>query len=181
MNLPKIMRFASSAVLSVFISSFGVAFAWPPSVGTEELAVWQVAAASLAEENTGKPIKVWYYESDLSSATFVSASMSDPDKTDYCGLNYEDARSMFSQLKEINTVTVVLNADMAEAAGYRLGTKKNQRIPYITLSRVVYDKDHAKAWLAVDLNGQRGGLMRVDKIDGRWQKAARCAGWQTAD
>lgn len=180
MNHLKSPRFAALAGFYLFIASSGIARAWPPSVAGDELAVWQAAVTAVAEEQPERTIKVWYYESDFSTVTYISSAISDPDRPDYCGLSYEDAKSMFAQLKEVSTVTVVVSSEMAEAVGYRLGTKKNSRIPYVALSRVVFDKDRTRAWLSVDLNGQKGSLVRVDKVDGQWRKAARCAGWQTA-
>lgn len=181
MSHSKLSRSSAPIIFLVLVSWVGMARAWPPSVTGDELAVWQAAVTAVAQEQPERTIKVWYYESDFSTVTYISSAISDPDRPDYCGLGYEAARAMFTQLKEVNTITVVVNSDAAEAVGYRLGTKKNQRIPYVALSRVVFDKDHARAWLSVDLNGQKGSLVRVDKVDGKWQKAARCAGWQTAN
>src|SRR4051812_1580274 len=117
MNHFKSSRFTALVCFFLFVASSGMARAWPPTVAGDELAVWQAAATAVAEEQAERPIKVWYYESDFSTETYLSSAISDPDRPDYCGLGYEDAKSMFAQLKEVSTVTVVLNSDMVEAAG----------------------------------------------------------------
>ena len=40
--------------------------------------------------------------------------------------------------------------------------------------------DNQRAWVAVDLNGETGAIMRLDKIDGQWNKTHRCGGWVKA-
>jgi hypothetical protein len=42
---------------------------------------------------------------------------------------------------------------------------------------VVFAPSNQQAWLAVDLNGETGAIVRLDKVEGRWNKAARCGGW----
>jgi hypothetical protein len=169
-------RFLALAVLCMLASSMR-AYAWPPTVADDELAVWQATAASIAAEHGDSPLKLWYYESDFAASTFIASAMSDPDKPDYCGLTVPESKSMIAQLKAISAVTIVLNADIAEAAGFKLGTKKNPRFPYFALSRVVFDQEKDSAWVSVELNGQKGSIVRFDKVEGQWLKTARCGGW----
>ena len=39
------------------------------------------------------------------------------------------------------------------------------------LSRVVFAPDDQSAWVAVDLNGETGAIMRLDKVNGQWDQA----------
>ena len=68
----------------------------------------------------------------------------------------------------------------ARQAGLRIGHKKLPRFRYLMLSRVVFASDNQRAWLAVDLNGETGAIMRLDKINGQWNKTHRCGGWVKA-
>jgi hypothetical protein len=45
------------------------------------------------------------------------------------------------------------------------------------MSGVVFDPSKQKAWLSVELNGERGSIVRLDKIGGEWNRTSRCGGW----
>jgi hypothetical protein len=170
-------RFLCALVSCAFASWSMRAYAWPQGVAGDELAVWQATAAAIATEHADSPLKLWYYQSDFTASTFIASAMSDPDKPDYCGLTVPESKAMITQLKAISVVTIVLDSEIAEAAGFKLGTKKNPRFPYFALSRVVFDEAKDSAWVSVELNGQKGSILRFDKIDGQWLKTARCGGW----
>jgi hypothetical protein len=46
---------------------------------------------------------------------------------------------------------------------------------------VVFDPTNQHAWLAVDLGGVSGAIMRMDKVAGQWSKTARCGGWMKSE
>jgi hypothetical protein len=39
----------------------------------------------------------------------------------------------------------------------------------------------AHAWVAVELNGSSGAVMRLDKVGNEWKKTDRCGGWIKAE
>ena len=148
----------------------------PPATG-DELAVWQVMAEVIASENTSRPYNLWYVVSDFTSATFIASAMTDPDREKFCGVSGAEAQAMIAELKTVNAAPVVLEPAVAKSAGLRVAHTKNPRMRYFALSRVVFDAEGTRAWLSVELNGARGSIVRLDKIDGQWSKTSKCAGW----
>jgi hypothetical protein len=152
----------------------------PADIVGEEPAVWQAMAEFIARDNASRPYKLLYFQTDFESAPLVSSSMADPTRREYkelCGLSSSDARAMVSQLQAVNAAPVPLEEKVAGPAGLKIGKKKNPRARYVAMSRVVFDPTNQHAWLAVDLSGATGAIMRLDKIDGQWNKTARCGGW----
>jgi hypothetical protein len=145
----------------------------------EELAVIQAMASAINQETKGV-YDYLYFESDFSTGTNVESSLSNPDRTQFCGLSRPEAEVLMAELKQVNATPVEFESEAAKPAGLRLGRKKLPRFRYLFLSRVVFAPDYRRAWLTVDLNGESGAIMRLDKVDGRWSKAARCAGWMKA-
>jgi hypothetical protein len=148
-----------------------------PKVTGEELAVWQVMAEDIANENAANPYKLWYVASDFTSASFIASAMADPDRDQFCGLSGAQAQAMISNLKTINATPVALSTSIAKAGGFKVAYAKDPRQRYFALSRVVFDPEGTHAWLSVELNGARGSIVRLDKIDSRWTKTSKCAGW----
>lgn len=148
----------------------------PRAMG-DELTVWQVVAEDIARENSANPYNLWYVVSDFASASFIASAMGDPDRDQFCGLSGAQAQAMISELKTVNATPVALDASVAKAAGLRVAYTKNPRQRYFALSRVVFDPEGTRAWLSVELNGARGSIVRLDKIDSRWTKTSKCAGW----
>jgi len=146
-------------------------------VAGEELAVWSVMAATIASDNAERPIKLWYFKSDFSAADFISIAMKDPDRADFCGLSGPDSHVMIEQLKSAAADPVVLEESTAEFAGFRLARKKNARLRYFAMSRVVFSPANDSAWLSVELNGERGSIARLDKVGGEWKRTSRCGAW----
>jgi hypothetical protein len=142
----------------------------------EELAVIQAMASSINQETRGT-YDYLYFESDFSTGTNVESSMENPDRTQFCGLSRPEAEVLMNELKQINSTPVIFESEVAKPTGLRVGRKKLPRFRYLFLSRVVFAPDNRRAWLVVDLNGESGAIMRLDKVDGQWSKAARCAGW----
>ena len=149
----------------------------PPKAEGEELAVWQAMAGTIVRDNASKPYKLWYSQSDFAAASFIASALADPDKEDFCGLSAADVKSMVTQLKSASLDPVELDSDVAEAAGFKIAHKKNPRFRYIAMSRVVFDSSKQKAWLSVELNGERGFIARMDKASGQWSRSSRCGGW----
>jgi hypothetical protein len=149
----------------------------PPNVTGDELAVWQAMAGSIASDNAKRPFKLWYFQSDFESASFISSAMADPDREEFCGLSSREVQATIAELKAISRDPVALNSTTAEAAGFKLAHKKNPRMYYFAMSRVVFDSRRERAWLSVELNGERGFIARLDKAAGQWTRASRCGGW----
>jgi hypothetical protein len=148
-----------------------------PGVMGEELAVWSVMAATVASDNADRPYKLWYFKSDFSAATFIAIAMDDPEREEFCGLSGRDSLAMIEQLKAVGAAPVVLEESTAEFAGFRLARKKNPRLRYFAMSRVVFNSAIDRAWLSIELNGERGSIVRLDKIEGEWKTSSRCGAW----
>jgi hypothetical protein len=142
----------------------------------EELAVVQ-AMATFLNQDARLPFDYLYFESEFPGSPIVAESMSNPDRTEFCGLSREDAQSLVGRLVELTGKPIEFDASLAKPAGLRLGHKKLPRFRYLMLSRVVFAPDLNQAWVAVNLNGMSGAVMRLDKIEGQWSKTARCGGW----
>lgn len=152
--------------------------AWPPPNATgEELEVWQAMAGVIARDNVERPYKLWYFQSDFAAASFIASAMSDPERTDFCGLSNSEVQTMISELKSASNEPVVLDSDIAEAAGFKIAHKKNPRMRYFAMSRVIFDASRQRAWLSIELNGERGHIVRLDKVGGQWNRASRCGAW----
>ena len=149
----------------------------PPKAEGEELAVWRAMAGTISKDNEAKPYKLWYAESDFAAASFIASAIADPDKEQFCGLSATDVKSVIVQLKSASLEPVQLDSDVAEAAGYKIAHKKNPRFRYFAMSRVVFDPSKQKAWLSVELNGERGSIVRLDKVGDQWTRTSRCGGW----
>ncbi|HEV7606581.1 MAG TPA: hypothetical protein VGO61_04555 [Steroidobacteraceae bacterium] len=148
-----------------------------PRVTGDELAVWQVVAEVIGRENASRPYKLWYIVSDFTAASFIASAIDDPDRDQFCGLSGAEAQAMISELKAVNAAPVALETSVAKTAGLRVAYAKDRRLRYFALSRVVFDPEGTRAWLSVELNGARGSIVRLDKVDGQWNKTSRCAGW----
>jgi hypothetical protein len=150
----------------------------------EEPAVWQAMVEFIARDNVSRPFKLLYFQTDFETAPLVNNSMADPIRREYkdlCGLSHSDAQAMVSQLQAVNAEPVMFEEVVAEPAGLKIVKKKNPRARYVALSRVVFDPTNQHAWLAVDLSGSTGSIMRMDKVAGQWSKTARCGGWMKSE
>lgn len=143
----------------------------------EELAVWQAMTTALAREHATRPFRQLYFRTDFGSASWVSSSMANPDRNDFCGLERDAAEAVMGQLMVLNATSVELDAAIAKRSGMKVGHTKDRTARYLALSRVVFDDASQRAWIAVDLSGGAGGLMRLDKVGGEWSWKARCASW----
>lgn len=171
-------RLQLSAVLACLFMSATLPAAGPaPGVSGEELAVWSVMAATVASDHAERPYKLWYFKSDFSAANFISIAMNDPDRQEFCGLSGEDSQAMIERLKAAGAAPVVLEESTAESAGFKLARKKNPRLRYFALSRVVFNSTIDLAWLSIELNGERGSIARLEKVDGEWKRTSRCGAW----
>jgi hypothetical protein len=148
-------------------------------VAGEELAVVQAMAATLNRE-AERPYDFLFFKSDFTAIRQVASSMASPDRTDFCGLTREEGQALVLQLRHANTDPVEFDKEIAREAGLKIGHKKMDKFRYLMLSRVVFDPTKLHAWIAVNLNGTTGAVMRLDKVDGDWTQASRCAGWLRA-
>ena len=146
----------------------------------EELAVIQ-AMASILNHDSARPFDFLYFEADFPAGPYVSSSLANPDRTSFCGLTREQAQSVARQLIDLTARPAEIDKAVARAAGLALGHKRLERFRYLTLSRVIFSSDQRQAWIAVDLNGETGALMSLEKVDGEWKKTARCGGWLKTD
>jgi hypothetical protein len=150
-----------------------------PAALSEELAVVQAIARLLNGESSQR-YDYLYFESDFSARKNVTASLTDPDRTQFCGLSREEGLALVKQITFLNMEPLEYDKVLAKDAGLALGHKQYERFRYLRLSRVVFADDQRRAWLAADLNGESGALYRFDKVNGAWSRAARCGGWVRA-
>jgi hypothetical protein len=142
----------------------------------EELAVVQ-AIATILNKDARSPYDYLYFESEFTASAHVASSMANPDRTQYCGLTREQGQALVNEIASLTSKPLVFDSSVAEPAGLKLGHKKLPRFRYLIVSRVVFDAANQHAWLAVDLNGETGSILRLDKVEGQWSKSARCGGW----
>lgn len=158
--------------------------AWPAGTAVaEEPAVWRATLEFIARDNASRPFKFLYFQSDYENVPLVTSSMADPghrEFKDLCGLSASDAKAMVAQLQAVNADPVIFEEAVAEPAGLKIARKKSPK-RYVALSRVVFDPTHQHAWLAVDLGGLKGAIMRVDKMGGQWSRTDRCGGWMKSE
>src|SRR6187399_3398352 len=144
---------------------------------SDELAVWQAAAKVVAHDYMSTPYKVWYFQSDFTSASFITTALIDPDRERVCGLSGPEARELISELKSASAEPMKLEKSFAQSAGFGIAYRKIPRQRYFAMSRVVFAPAGQSAWLSVELNGERGFIARLDKINGQWSKTASCGSW----
>ncbi|HEX5162031.1 MAG TPA: hypothetical protein VFV88_09925 [Steroidobacteraceae bacterium] len=142
----------------------------------EELEVVQSLAA-IINNDAGQSFDFLYFESDFSTSAHVSSSISNPDRTQFCGVTRVQAQAVVSELQALTSSPVEFDNNVAKPAGLKVGHKKLERFRYLMVSRVIFWPDNQHAWLAVDQNGETGALLRLEKINGQWNKTARCGGW----
>jgi len=129
----------------------------------EELAVLQ-AMASIITRDATRPFERLYFESEFEGAPFVASSLENPDRNQFCGLSRSEALQMVNELETVTSRRVEFDKAIAKAAG-------------LILSRPVFGPGNKYAWVAVELNGSSGAVMRLDKVGGEWKKTSRCGGW----
>jgi hypothetical protein len=176
-NLKSKMKVALTLALAVLLPLIAEAEWPPPKAQGDELAVWAAMAGSIAKDGGERRIRLWYSQSDFAASTFIASALIDPDRDQFCGLSAMDVKNVVTRLKSASLEPVQLDADVAEAAGFKIAHKKNPRLRYFALSRVVFDPAKQQAWLSVELNGERGSIVRLDKVGGQWNRTARCGGW----
>lgn len=142
----------------------------------DELAVLRAIAGIINREAT-RPFENLYFESEFAGAPFVTTSLENPDRNQFCGLTRPEALQLVYELKVVSDRPVLLDKQTAKSAGLRIGRWKDPRFPYVVLSRVIFGPGNQFAWVGVELNGQAGSVMRLDKVDGEWKKTSRCGGW----
>lgn len=179
------MKTATSRLSRVIGSTFAALFltvgvaSSGDSASEKELEVIEAMAAILNQDASAS-YDYLYFESDFSASAYVSGSLANPDRTQFCGVPREQAQSLVTEIEKANAKPLEFDKSAAEQAGLRIGHKKLERFRYLMLSRVIFDANNQRAWLAVDLNGQTGALMRLEKVDGKWTKTHRCGGWVKA-
>jgi len=149
----------------------------PPSATAEELAVWQAVAVTVTSDNASSPYQLWYYQSDFTAASFIASAIVDPERKEFCGLSAAEVPAMISELKAVSATPVVLDSSVAKSSGFKITYTKKPQQRYFALSRVVFDPAHERAWLSVELNGERGHIARLDKVAGQWSRTSRCGAW----
>jgi hypothetical protein len=147
---------------------------------TEELAVVQALAKLLNDEAAAR-FDFLYHESDFSARKNVTASLTDPDRTQFCGLTRDQGLALVREITFLDMEPVEFDKAVAKVAGLGLGHKQMERFRYLRVSRVVFGPDSSQAWVAADLNGESGAVYRLDKVNGAWSRTSRCGGWVKAD
>lgn len=174
------MRFSCSFVLMLVANVATPAATPAAAIAGEELAVLQAMATIITSE-APRPYERLYFEPEFEGAPFVTSSIENPDRNKFCGLSREDALQMVYELESATSKRVAFDKTIATSAGLKLGHKKNPRFPYLIMSRPVFGPGNRHAWVAVELNGSSGAVMRLDKIGGEWKKTDRCGGWIKAE
>jgi len=182
MKTLNIIRYAYlGAMLLSFVfalPSVAVQAATPSAEPTDaEREVWQAMAGIIAKDHADKPFNLLFFKSDFAAASFIASAMSDPDREQFCGLSGPESQEMVSQLKLLNAIPVELDKTIAKSSGFGVAHRKVPRLRYFSMSRVVFDQKTEKAFLSVELNGERGAIVRLDKVAGRWDRTYRCGGW----
>jgi hypothetical protein len=144
---------------------------------TEEHEVWTAMAEIIARDHAEKPYNLLFFKSDFAAVSFISSAMSDPDREQFCGLSGPESQEMVSRLKLINAIPVELDKTIAKSSGFGVAHRKVPRLRYFSMSRVVFDPRSQKAFLSVELNGERGSIVRLDKVGGKWDRTYKCGGW----
>jgi hypothetical protein len=139
------------------------------------------AMATILNKDTSGSYDYLFFESDFSASANVASSLANPDRTQFCGLTREQAQSVVAELEAASNQPVEFDKLTATQAGLKIGHKRRNRSRYLMLSRVVFAPDNLRAWVAVDLNGETGALMQLDKVNGQWNKTHRCGGWVVAE
>jgi hypothetical protein len=164
--------------LALALASAAARAVTPGAVATaEEHEVWKAMADIIAKDHAQKPYNLLFFKSDFAAASFIASAMSDPDREQFCGLSGPESQEMVARLKLINAIPVELDRKIAKSSGFGVARRKVPRLRYFSMSRVVFDPKHEKAFLSVELNGERGSIVRLDKVAGRWDRTYRCGGW----
>jgi hypothetical protein len=159
-------------------SSIATGAAEPGAEATEaEREVWKAMAEIIAKDHAEKPFNLLLGKSDFAAASFISSAMSDPDRDQFCGISGPESQEMVSKLKLINAVSVEIDKSIAKSNGFGVAHRKVPRLRYFAMSRVVFDPKNDKAFVAVELNGERGSIVRLDKVGGKWDRTYKCGGW----
>lgn len=166
-------------MLSASVARPGAALVGDALVG-EELAVLQAIAAIIVRD-APRPYERLYFESQFEGAPFVASSLENPDRNQFCGLTRSEALHIVRTLSTVTSNRVEFDKEIARSVGLKLGHKKNPRFPYLILSRPVFGPGNKYAWVAVELNGLSGAVMRLDKVGGEWKKTSRCGGWMKTE
>jgi hypothetical protein len=175
------MKTNNTKILTAFLFTLLVAaVARPgPAALNEELAVVQ-AIAKLLNGASSQPYDYLYFESDFTAKKNVTASLNDPDRTQFCGLSREEGLALVKKITFLNMEPLEFDKTIAKEAGLALGHKQYERFRYLRVSRVVFAYDQQQAWLAADLDGESGALYKLDKVNGEWSRTERCGGWVRA-
>ena len=177
MNTPKTTK-KLGVISSLACALLTLATVARPAAGLigEELAVVQAMAAIITRD-AERPYENLYFASEFDGAPFVMTAIENPDRNDFCGLTREGALHMVNELEIATSTRVQFDRETAKVAGLKLGKRKDARFPYLVLSRPVFGPGREYAWVGVELNGSRGAVMRLDKINGEWTKTSRCGAW----
>ena len=177
MNTPKTTK-KLGVISSIACALLTLATVARPAAGLigEELAVVQAMAAIITRD-AERPYENLYFASEFNGAPFVMTAIENPDRNDFCGLTREGALHMVNELEIATSTRVQFDRETAKVAGLKLGKRKDARFPYLVLSRPVFGPGREYAWVGVELNGSRGAVMRLDKINGEWTKTSRCGAW----
>ena len=167
----------ASLIACLLALTSSVAIAQAAEATEAEREVWKAMAEIIAKDHAAKPFNLLLNKSDFAAASFIASAMSDPDREQFCGLSGPDSQKMVADLKLINSTSVEVDKSIAKSNGFGVAHRKVPRLRYFAMSRVVFDPKNDKAFLAVELNGERGGIVRLDKVDGKWDRTYKCGGW----
>lgn len=94
-----------------------------------------------------------------------------------CGLSGEDAKEVLSALRWVNARETNVRDVFEHRPEFALVDSPSVQGDYLGLSGVVFSRDTDFAHLNVDISGQSGSIVRMEKQDGAWAWSAECATW----
>ena len=155
--------------------------AMPPA--TEEQRVW-LAAAQHVQANESAGTSNLGTLAINSRTTFPGRAavsrMQKNAKQQFCGESREDARTIIYVLDRLGGRERSVRDVFANLPEFALADSRPAKGDYLGLSEVLFykgAKDTQFAYLNVDIGGQTGSIVKMEKQDGAWTWSAECATW----
>jgi hypothetical protein len=151
----------------------------PPA--SQEQHVWLAASQhvladeSASVENPG-PLPILSRTSYPASRLALSR-LEDQTRNVLCDLSGKDTKEMLTALRWENKRHRPVREVFEYRPEFKLVDSRPEEGDHLGLSRVVFARDTEFAYLNVDIGGQSGSIVRMEKKDGAWAWSAECATW----
>ena len=155
--------------------------AMPPA--TEEQRVWLAAAQHVhATESAGMstPAPLAINSRTTFPGRAAVSRLQKNAKQEFCGESREDARTIIYVLNRLGGRARSVRDVFANRPEFALADSRPTKGDYLGLSEVLFYKgtnDRQFAYLNVDIGGQSGSIVKMEKQDGAWAWSAECATW----